>query len=76
MREPCRSCARKHVDFGGCRCQAFALKGDARNTDPVCTLSPNRPMIDALLDRPDVPDDAYVYRKMPGAKDRVLEPAS
>ena len=76
MREPCRSCARKHVDFGGCRCQAFALTGDARNTDPVCTLSPNRPMIDALLDRPDVPDDAYVYRKMPGAKDRVLEPAS
>jgi len=76
MREPCRSCARRQLDFGGCRCQAFALTGDARNTDPVCTLSPNRPMIDALLDRADAPDDPYVYRKMPGAQDRVLEPAS
>jgi pyrroloquinoline quinone biosynthesis protein E len=34
MPEPCRSCERKHVDFGGCRCQALALTGDARNTDP------------------------------------------
>ncbi|HEV2179495.1 MAG TPA: SPASM domain-containing protein, partial [Gemmatimonadaceae bacterium] len=75
MREPCRGCPRRHVDFGGCRCQAFALTGDARNTDPVCTLSPNRPMIDALLDRTDAPDGAYLYRTMPGAKDRVLEPA-
>src|SRR5689334_5019415 len=40
MREPCASCPRKMVDFGGCRCQAFALTGDAQNTDPVCTLSP------------------------------------
>ncbi|HXE59983.1 MAG TPA: hypothetical protein VN607_04730, partial [Gemmatimonadaceae bacterium] len=75
MREPCRSCSRRHVDFGGCRCQAFALTGDARNTDPVCTLSPNRKIIDALLDRTDAPDDAYVYRAMPGPKDRVLQPA-
>ena len=40
MKEPCRSCPRKHVDFGGCRCQAFALTGDATRTDPVCTLTP------------------------------------
>jgi pyrroloquinoline quinone biosynthesis protein E len=40
MREPCRSCPRQEVDFGGCRCQALALTGDARNTDPVCELSP------------------------------------
>ncbi len=40
MAEPCRSCARKEIDFGGCRCQAMALTGDARNTDPVCVLSP------------------------------------
>ena len=44
MKEPCRSCPRKAVDFGGCRCQAFALTGDAANTDPVCTLSPHRAM--------------------------------
>jgi pyrroloquinoline quinone biosynthesis protein E len=46
MREPCLSCARKEIDFGGCRCQALALTGDARNADPVCTLSPFRPLID------------------------------
>lgn len=39
MPEPCRSCERKHVDFGGCRCQALALTGDARNTDPACIKS-------------------------------------
>ena len=42
MREPCRTCPRKAVDFGGCRCQAFALTGAAENTDPVCILSPER----------------------------------
>src|SRR5947209_14467583 len=38
--EPCRSCDFKEIDFGGCRCQAFALTGDAGNTDPACALSP------------------------------------
>jgi PqqA peptide cyclase len=49
MREPCRSCPRKTVDFGGCRCQAFALTGAAENTDPVCMLSPNRELIDEAV---------------------------
>jgi pyrroloquinoline quinone biosynthesis protein E len=40
MREPCRSCAFREIDFGGCRCQAMAITGDARNTDPACALSP------------------------------------
>lgn len=40
MQEPCRSCERKSIDFGGCRCQAFALTGDAAATDPACKLSP------------------------------------
>lgn len=40
MQEPCRSCDRRHEDFGGCRCQAFLLAGDAAATDPVCSLSP------------------------------------
>ena len=52
MKEPCRSCPRKVVDFGGCRCQAFALTGDAANTDPVCTLTPLRRMIDQALQEP------------------------
>ncbi|MGI9357344.1 MAG: pyrroloquinoline quinone biosynthesis protein PqqE [Rhizobiaceae bacterium] len=42
MQEPCRSCDRKLIDFGGCRCQAMALAGDPAATDPVCTKSPLR----------------------------------
>ena len=45
MAEPCRSCSRKTVDFGGCRCQAFLLTGDATATDPACHLSPDRHFI-------------------------------
>lgn len=48
MQEPCRSCARKDVDFGGCRCQALALAGDAAATDPVCIKSDLRAKVDAL----------------------------
>ncbi len=40
MPEPCRSCDRRKEDFGGCRCQAFLLTGDASATDPVCELAP------------------------------------
>ncbi|MCM6778645.1 pyrroloquinoline quinone biosynthesis protein PqqE [Nocardia sp. CDC159] len=49
MREPCRSCPERFADFGGCRCQAFQLTGDAAATDPVCALSPHRPLVDAAL---------------------------
>ena len=49
MQEPCRSCDRRELDFGGCRCQAFLLTGDASATDPVCSLSPNRGMVDSIL---------------------------
>jgi PqqA peptide cyclase len=41
MKEPCRSCPEKARDFGGCRCQAYLLTGDAANADPVCDLSPH-----------------------------------
>jgi pyrroloquinoline quinone biosynthesis protein E len=49
MPDPCRSCPQKEIDFGGCRCQAALLTGNAGNTDPVCTLSPNRARVDAVL---------------------------
>jgi pyrroloquinoline quinone biosynthesis protein E len=49
MQEPCRSCDRRAVDFGGCRCQAMLLVEDAAATDPVCSLSPNRVKVDAIL---------------------------
>jgi pyrroloquinoline quinone biosynthesis protein E len=49
MPEPCRSCPQKEIDFGGCRCQAALLTGKAANTDPVCTLSSNRAVVDGVL---------------------------
>jgi pyrroloquinoline quinone biosynthesis protein E len=64
MPDPCRSCSRKEVDFGGCRCQAFALTGNAANTDPACSLSPHHGLIEAARQRAgdaDVPR-RYLYR--------------
>jgi len=49
MLEPCRSCEKKLIDFGGCRCQALALTGDARAADPVCHKSGHRHVIDEVL---------------------------
>jgi len=46
---PCRDCDRRTLDFGGCRCQAFALTGDASRTDPVCSLSPDHHLVEAAL---------------------------
>jgi pyrroloquinoline quinone biosynthesis protein E len=45
MPDPCRSCERRELDFGGCRCQAFQLTGDAARTDPVCHLSPDHTIV-------------------------------
>ncbi len=60
--EPCASCERREIDFGGCRCQAFLLTGDARATDPVCHLSPDHTRVAELAA---VQQDApYNYRRM------------
>nr|WP_239070397.1 pyrroloquinoline quinone biosynthesis protein PqqE [Amycolatopsis sp. SID8362] len=56
MTEPCRTCDRRGLDFGGCRCQAFLLTGDAAATDPVCSRSPRRDVVDLVLTRPEVAD--------------------
>jgi pyrroloquinoline quinone biosynthesis protein E len=48
MPEPCRSCERREIDWGGCRCQAFALTGQAGNVDPACALSPEHAAMQAL----------------------------
>ncbi|MGB0660753.1 MAG: pyrroloquinoline quinone biosynthesis protein PqqE [Mangrovicoccus sp.] len=50
MQEPCRSCERKKKDFGGCRCQALALAGEAAATDPVCIKSPKHAEIKAMAE--------------------------
>ena len=49
MPDPCRNCERRSQDFGGCRCQAFLFTGNAAATDPVCSLAPQRHLIDAVL---------------------------
>ncbi|MGW0882336.1 pyrroloquinoline quinone biosynthesis protein PqqE [Streptomyces sp. NPDC002671] len=60
MPEPCRSCPRKEADSGGCRCQAFALTGDAGRTDPACSLSPDHALITELAARQ---GGDFVYRR-------------
>jgi pyrroloquinoline quinone biosynthesis protein E len=67
MEEPCRSCSRQSIDFGGCRCQALLLTGKATATDPICHLSPKHHLILAkqkqiLTEKP----PAFVYRSIGG----------
>ncbi|MGP0173285.1 pyrroloquinoline quinone biosynthesis protein PqqE [Pseudomonas sp. NCHU5208] len=65
MPEPCRSCDEKHKDFGGCRCQAFMLTGDASNADPVCSKSAHHEVILAARRQADEAPlglDALQYR--------------
>ena len=67
MPEPCRSCEFREVDFGGCRCQAFALTGDAGNTDPACTLSPMHETIFKQAEREAASgSDRFIYRNFSG----------
>jgi pyrroloquinoline quinone biosynthesis protein E len=51
MKEPCRTCPERSRDFGGCRCQAYLLTGDAANADPVCDLSPHHDLVTAAVAR-------------------------
>lgn len=66
MREPCRSCPRKAIDYGGCRCQALALTGEAREADPVCHLSPHHAKIAAIAAHSghERQADSYHYRRL------------
>ncbi len=65
MPEPCRSCDRREIDWGGCRCQAFALTGDAAATDPACAKSPHHASMQAAAAATGT--DALVYRRIGGA---------
>ena len=63
MPEPCRSCDRRTRDFGGCRCQAFLLAGDAAATDPVCILAPQHALVEEILQNVNRSDAReWVYR--------------
>lgn len=62
MQEPCRSCSRKAIDFGGCRCQAFMLTGDAAAADPVCSLSPRHDIITQAIAEAGTGEGRLTYR--------------
>ncbi len=68
MPEPCRSCDRREIDWGGCRCQALALTGDAAATDPACDLSPNHAALVAIAEAESAaPPAHFVYRRIGAA---------
>jgi len=61
MKEPCVSCAHRERDYGGCRCQAFAVLGDAREADPACHLSPHHARM-AEIAEAGTGEEPFVYR--------------
>lgn len=70
MPEPCRSCDRRGIDHGGCRCRAFALTGDAAATDPACGRAPDHALVAravAATDAGDRRDDRLRLRRLPVA---------
>ncbi|HKM62142.1 MAG TPA: pyrroloquinoline quinone biosynthesis protein PqqE [Acidisphaera sp.] len=67
MQPPCRDCENAERDWGGCRCQAHALTGDAAATDPVCDLSPRHALVQAAVVRADASARAFVYRQFGNA---------
>jgi pyrroloquinoline quinone biosynthesis protein E len=65
MPEPCRSCERREIDWGGCRCQALALAGDAAATDPACELAPDHAALAAMAQCESAAEaPAFAYRRM------------
>ncbi len=75
MKEPCRSCPRREIDFGGCRCQAMLLAGDPEATDPACELSPHHAAVVALAESESTtPPPPFLYRTLAGGRTR-REPA-
>ena len=63
MPEPCRSCPERARDFGGCRCQAYALTKDPFAVDPACELAPNHDIVlSARRTANGSTPPAYVYR--------------
>ena len=72
MPEPCRSCEWKEADFGGCRCQAFALTGSAGNTDPACARSPLHARVFALAEAEAEADHTrFIYRNLSGGTEEA-----
>jgi len=64
MKEPCKSCDRREIDFGGCRCQALQLTGDATATDPACNRAPDHGLVQLARQAAQADTGArrYLYR--------------
>jgi pyrroloquinoline quinone biosynthesis protein E len=75
MQAPCKTCERRTQDFGGCRCQALLLAGDPAATDPVCSLSPNRPTVDAILANLAGPPRDAAPQSSPRAAEPLTKPS-
>jgi len=73
MQEPCRSCPQKTRDFGGCRCQAYLLTGDAANADPVCDLSPHHHLVTEATARAEQALAPAAQAAAPADDGRVVE---
>lgn len=71
MDEPCRSCSRKDIDFGGCRCQAFLLTGKSNATDPVCHLSPEHNQILKVREQLELNHSELKYRSISIAQNKT-----
>ncbi len=65
MKEPCKSCPERFKDFGGCRCQAYMLTGDATNADPVCSLSPHHNAVIEAIERAHTAADPAQSKTIP-----------
>ncbi|WP_428377787.1 pyrroloquinoline quinone biosynthesis protein PqqE [Lichenicoccus sp.] len=68
MPEPCRSCDRREIDWGGCRCQALLLTGDAANTDPACALSPHHAAMQDVVGTAGSGAPGFSYRRPGGQR--------
>jgi pyrroloquinoline quinone biosynthesis protein E len=67
MPEPCRSRDQREIGGGGCRCQAFALTGDASRTDPACERSSDHALMQAVVAARSATPPEFVYRRYTGA---------
>jgi PqqA peptide cyclase len=75
MSEPCRSCDEKTKDFGGCRCQAYLITGDAKATDPVCSKSPQHEQVVQIVRQAQAPAQEFplVFRNNAASIDPAVQ---
>ncbi len=76
MPQPCQSCDQREIDWGGCRCQAFAVTGDATRTDPACAMAPDHAQMTAATAASAASPPGFVYRRHRRGTEPVRQPGS